>query len=1503
MKAAAHSSMRSGHRVAATPLQSALWYLDGVSATAPTDYLVHSAMRVRGNLDLEALRDAVARVWARHDVLRAVFEKDEDGGVTMWVPPPADDRAAEIRLAEVDDEDDLVRELTRLVTTPLSLDEGPLAALHVVRVCDTDHVLALIGHHIVIDGTSVDVLWREITEFYRAGIGGAPTPELPRGRTFLEHAAASFEASTVERAERHVRDAAARVAEHAHLLDFGPLSEDSEAISGASTMCRALPADATDQLRRVARDTRTSLFTIGVTCFHEALARVTGQSDFIVGAPFDCRLDAGLSQTVGHFVNTLALGASADPSLTLRERLMRMRDEVWDAIDQGDAPLAWVVAAVRQQGGEGSAPLIQAFFSTETAASTPDFGQVADLFVRPFPIDRVDGKFEVSLTLIEHDDVIDLRLESRPGALSASAMNAVLNASEQLLKTIEDRLDQPLGNTRADGAAENPLDIARGHIKPMPFRALGEMLTAQAVAAPEAVAVRVDGQSFTYRRLDALAAAFARNLISHGVGPGDVVAVPLERSLALIVAYGAIARAGAAVLPMSLDDPSERRSRMIAAARPRIVIGTPGSALRGYDGVTRIDLDPEALAKTQPDAPIRTDDLCRAPSPLDPAYVLFTSGSTGEPKGVVVPAAALVNRLAWVVDLIGLQRQEDVRVLHKTPITFDVSLWELIWPLVIGATVVVAPPGAHRDPVALARLIEAERIDIVHFVPSMLNGFLLEPEARRAARLGTIICSGESLSRPTVQAAARLMPEVRIFNLYGPTEAAIDVTVGEVNVGAVGHVPIGRPVWNTSIYVLDEALRPVPVGGVGDLYISGPQLATGYAGSPSITAGAFLPDPYGPPGSRMYRTGDRGSCRPDGQIRFLGRTDRQVKINGQRIELDEIATAVRTHSSVRAVAVIPAQTGSGYNTRLVAYVVADRNASWDPADVLATAASLLPSYMVPSTVMVLDKLPFTSSGKLDVLALPQPDEEDIESPSSVETSSPEVDAMRRLFGEILGIPDVSVGANFFALGGDSISSMRLVSRARRLGFDVSEKAVFDHPTPQALASMTRSHEPDAAHDAGRPGDLPDSPAVEWWRSLGGPSHGFHQSTAVSTPAGATLATLETVVQAVCNHHEALRTVVVEDDSGWRLTVAADGDLPAIRVEHRTCETEPSDVEIERERARLGEEVGRAGNRPISLLWFDRGPSSEGVLVIAVHHVCIDIVSWNILHEDLIDAWSAVASGLVPRLTPVSVAYRTWVELTAGRRTVPPAVPGALTDTMQEYAARFTHGVRTTQTSARGLRAEHFLLAALVRALRESGIRPHEDPVRLDVEGHGRGDAGGVDIARTVGWLTTITGLEVSAQATSSVDELAADIAPTLEAAREGRTPKATATARLRDSAAEFVVGVNVVGIMEGEDSPRSNWMPLPRLESVRGGMSANTPMPHVLEVTISFERATDVLVPVVQAAWSPERLSRATVERLLRRWDEALAPRVQDSTRMRPEDLTAEGFAQKELDIFLEEFE
>ncbi|WP_431972716.1 amino acid adenylation domain-containing protein, partial [Nocardia sp. bgisy134] len=764
---------------------------------------------------------------------------------------------------------------------------------------------------------------------------------------------------------------------------------------------------------------------------------------------------------------------------------------------------------------------------------------------------------------------------------------------------------------------------------------MSDLFDAQVARTPDAVAVVCGDVRLTYAELDARINRLARLLIARGVGPETHVAVAMRRSIDLLVGMYAIVKAGGAYVPLDPDHPAERIGHVLNTVHPLCVLTTCGD--RNLPVTTTspvLQIDTRAMSGPDP-SPITDTDRISPLRPQNIAYVIFTSGSTGVPKGVALTHRATVSQLSWAQSRYPLDGSDVV--LHKTPITFDISVWELFWPLQVGARVVIAAPDGHRDPAYLVRTMDSEAVTTVHFVPSMLAAYMATVPAPLGSSVRRVFAAGEALSRDTADRFTRYC-DADLYNWYGPAEVEV-VTAWECRPGdTAATVPIGAPVWNTSTYVLDSYLRPVPVGVSGELYLAGVQLARGYVGRTGLTARRFVADPFGQPGHRMYRTGDVVRWNADGQLEYVGRSDFQVKLRGFRIELGEIEAALARHDAVaRAVVVVRGEAGVD---RLIGYVVPESGVEIDTAEVLTFVRSVVPSYMVPTAVVVLDEFPLNTSGKLDRKALPAPIFEPVVFRAPV---TPVEQVVAEVFAEVLGVERVGLDDDFFALGGNSLMATRLVSRlGAAIDARVPVREVFEASTVGTLAARVGAHVgeggPRALRSQPRPDRIPLSLAQQrmWFLNRFDPdSAAYNIPVALRLSGSLDVDALRAAVDDLIGRHETLRTVYPEVDGTAHQVILPVGQC----IPDLTSRVVPESDLLEEIAEFVSAGFDVTEQIPLrGMLIREAEADNRFVLVFVVHHIAADGWSMRPLARDLMVAYAARSRGEVPAWAPLEVQY-------------------------------------------------------------------------------------------------------------------------------------------------------------------------------------------------------------------------------------------------------------------------
>jgi amino acid adenylation domain-containing protein len=1031
--------------------QRGLWFINQVEG-ASTQYSIPFAFCFRGELSLAALRQALSSVMARHTALRTTLV-DQDGEPAQEVA-----REATVELSVEDLTSARQSQVTETlesriadeVQRPFDLAHGPLVRFSLFKVAADEHVLLFNVHHAMFDGWSFGVWFEEVREFYRSALSGG-SPELPPpGMQYTDYALAEQEWLETDEARRQL----AYWRETLYGLGPQELPADkrlSEPWPGdGATMPFSVPKEATEGMDKLLATERVTSFMLAFAVFHLVLARLTGQRDTAMGTTLANRHMPSLRRVIGYVVNTVVLRVDSTPDLTFRDLLRRVREATLGAYENQRFPFPKLVSELAQEHDNSRSPLFSMMFVVDDEGA--DLGGWPGLDVTAVTVPRTAAKFDLVVSLRSPEHGIQGEISLRTKMLSGATADAMAADFEQLLTQVLEDLDTPLHSL----LAASPPDTVT-HVPPA--STLPALFEEQVRRSPHASAVVHEGERLTFEQLDKRANRLARLLVEQGAGPEQLVALALPRTPELVVAILAVLKSGAAYVPIDPAYPNDRIAFMLADAQPLATVTDRATRQRLPVDEVRVLLidEPDVMAQVAalPSSPMSDSERTNPLAPEHPAYVIYTSGSTGRPKGVVVQHTGLSALAASQADVVGIGHQS--RVLQFASLSFDVSLWEVL-TLVSGATLIMAPPNRRVPGTPLMDLLAEQEVTHALLPPAVLAA--LEPPPERSQPLLPNLLVGGEACPPAV--ADRWAAGRRMTNAYGPTETTVLTAMSRPLVVG-GGTPIGRPLVGTSVYVLDDELRPVPTGVVGELYVSGVGLARGYLGRPGLTAERFVACPFGKPGERMYRTGDLVRWNQDGDLLFIGRVDDQVKVRGFRIELGEVEAALVEHPSVASAVATVREFRPG-DQRLVGYVVPTSAAQNGElaASVRSFMRSRLPEHLVPSAVVVLEALTLTPNGKIDRRALPAPEAP----PTAVDRtpSTPDEIALCEIFCEILGLERIGLDDSFFDVGGHSLLATRLVSRVRSvLGVDLAYRDLFSFPTVAELVGLI---------DSGRQGRRP-----------------------------------------------------------------------------------------------------------------------------------------------------------------------------------------------------------------------------------------------------------------------------------------------------------------------------------------------------------------------------------------------------------------------------------------------
>ncbi|GAA3463929.1 amino acid adenylation domain-containing protein [Saccharothrix longispora] len=1016
--------------------QERLWMLHEMGAGSA--YHVVGGLRLTGRLDVDALRAAFQVLVDRHEALRTGVRVGQGGAVVQVATDalPVPFTTAEHAASELDD---VVR---AIVAEPFDLAEPPLLRAVLMRVVDAPEprwLLVLCVHHVVVDGWSLGILLTELSAAYSALVVGAepalPEPEVQYA-DFAVWQREHLSGDDVAGQREFWRGALAGV-QALDLPTDRPRGADRG--HGGDVVRAVLPAALLRRLAATAQAEGVTDFMVFVTAWTLVLSRWSGQDDVVIGTPVTGRPSDELDGVVGFFVNTLPLRVRLDPLADVRDLLRRCRSVCLDALANQDLPFEWL----KQEAGAATGPaarLPQAMLAYQN--TPPGDLRLPGVDVEPVQIATGSTQFDVGLYLAPAGDGLGAELVFATDLFDTSSARRLLDAFTLVLDGLPGHLASPLWTV----PVTSPEEVARVDAlggspePPEPPPSITGWFEETARRTPDAVAVVADGtgEELTYAELADRSDRVAAWLRAHGVGPEVPVGVCLERGVDLAVAVLGLLKAGGAYLPLDPDWPDARLRAVVAEARPGVVLvstGTRGRAVGDDTADVATAAAHDAAGWVRPDVP----GACAA-------FVVFTSGSTGMPKGAVNTLDGLANRLRAMAGAIPLG-PADV-VVQKTPIGFDVAVPELLGPLVAGARLVFAVPGGHRDPDYLVDLFARRGVTRTHFVPSMLRAFLGSGvTGARVPALRHVQCSGEELSAALAADFTAAFPDTALHNAYGPAETAVEVTHHRVD-GVAGRLPIGGPLPGVRLLVLDRHGRPAPLGVPGELHIAGVHTGRGYLGRPRLTAAAFVPHEGG---ARLYRSGDLARWNDDGTLTFLGRRDHQVKIRGQRVEPEEVEHVLRGHPAVTDATVVVRSDPTG-SAQLVAYVVPAGPDAPGVDEVRRFAGERLPAVMVPSRVVPLERLPVNANGKVDRAALPPPPAE-ASGASAVAPRTPVETLLAKLWSEVLGTAEVGVTDDFYELGGDSLRAVNLLQRTRALGFEFPLATLLGRHTIEELAEL------------------------------------------------------------------------------------------------------------------------------------------------------------------------------------------------------------------------------------------------------------------------------------------------------------------------------------------------------------------------------------------------------------------------------------------------------------------
>jgi amino acid adenylation domain-containing protein/non-ribosomal peptide synthase protein (TIGR01720 family) len=1243
--------------------QQRLWFLDQLTGPNAT-YNMPLTIRLEGKLDHSALERVFTEIVRRHEALRSNF-LTKNGQATQTIHVPMSVRIRHLDLsghAPQSREDKMMSLASSEAQTPFDLANDPLLRITLLKLTEHEHVLLLTIHHIVSDGWSMgNVLLNEVTTLYIDFSEGRSSSLEPLPIQYGDFALWQREWLSDTRLAAQIDYWRKQLQGAPTVLEL-TTDRPRPAIQSfaGDTYHFSINKALVSALKALGQAHGATLFMTLLAGFSACLARYSNQDDVVVGSPIANRGRRELEPLVGFFANTLVFRTLLNDRMTGLELLEQVRQTCLEAYQYQDVPFERLVEALRPERNASFSPLFQAMFILQSQNQEREGLKAGELLLTSLPMHSGTSMFDLALKLEEQSGELQGEFEYSTALFEASTIKRFVQHYLILLEGLVEQPEQSVSQLALMPDTERHTILRDWNATACDLNIeqnICTLFSQQALKSPAHIALQFGNETLTYSALDQRTNQFARYLISLGVGPEQIVALALPRSLEMVIVLLAVCKSGAAYLPLDTDYPSARLALMLTDSQANLLIThtqlSPASmqslpASNSQLPVVDLSADEVRASLERFDrTPLKQTERLGVITPDSLAYLIFTSGSTGTPKAAGNTHLGLLNRLDWMQSVLQLTSVD--RVLQKTPWSFDVSVWEFFLPLCYGATLVVARPEGHKDPRYLEQTILHERITILHFVPSMLEAFLTAGLDYASLNVQHLVTSGEALSGALQQAVFAQLPKTKLWNLYGPTEAAIDVTFWPCQAtAALQTPPIGRPIHNTQIYVLDASLNPVPIGVTGELYIAGVGLARGYLGRPGLTAERFVANPF-EPGSRMYRSGDLAYWNKDGVLTYSGRLDAQVKIRGVRIELGEIEAALLSLSEIAQCSV--QALGDGSAKRLVAYLVARPGKTIPERASLSQAiTTLLPSHMIPAAFVALDHLPLTPNGKIDRKALPSPDltlHQEVYVAPGTETER----TLCGLWSSLLGIERIGIQDNFFTLGGHSLLAVQLISKIRDVfKLELAIHTLFDRPTIEQLAQVVTLNDSTAANVLAptiirlseqdkQQSALAFSQQRLWFLSqLEGQSATYLMSGAVRLVGKLKVNVLGRVFADLLKRHEALRTTFIEQNGSpvARLLPEQEFKITPISLEHLDSS----------EQTRAAQElIKQETNRPFDLahdvllrVVLLRNSDTSHLLIMTLHHIISDEWSMALLQREVAELYQAYSKNQPSPLADLPLQY-------------------------------------------------------------------------------------------------------------------------------------------------------------------------------------------------------------------------------------------------------------------------
>lgn len=1241
-----HNPFAFGELAAAvdsTESQREVWLASQFGDDANCGFNESVFIHLKGKLDEKSLEAALNDLRLRHESIQGCFSSDGHQMVFYKDRPIVLMRHDYQAQTESDAQARLKNLCRELVEQPFDLFNGPLARFHLIKFAPEQYSLVLTFHHSVCDGWSLYVIADELGHLYTARLENRPT-DLPPAPSFAEYAVWERSEETAQLRADSIKYWQEQYGKGAPSLELPyDNARPKQRSFAALRMDKELPIDLIGQLKKLAATNRSTLISTLMAGFVAYIHRLSGSQEIVLGVPFAGQMAKGDHALVGHCVNIIPLYFKLDGKESFRNLIAMTQQKMLDAFEYQYLTYGTLLQTIEAERDPSKPPLVSVIFNVDQEGEASE--AYRDLTMEFGSNPRTFENFDMNMNITLSAKSAVMECTYNTSLWRKSTMERRLTELEVFYGRLNGSVDQALSSIEFILDADRQAIVGRWDNNRRNYQHAGSLhglIEAAVDKFPNNIAVIAEDKRLTYAELDQQANRLAHYLIAQGVGAETMVPIMVERSLEMVIAINAVLKAGGAYLPLDPEHPLDRVEYILEEAGAKLVLiqqrfdgNLPASIAR-----LAVDTATETLAAypvTRPAVSIKPDQL---------AYVIYTSGSTGKPKGVMNEHQAVCNHMMWMDEVYQLKTTD--KILQKTPYTFDVSLWELFLPLISGSQLIMAKPGGHKETGYLIDLINRHQMTYVHFVPSMLYLFLQEADQKKCPSIVRVLASGEAVSKDLEQRFVKAFPDVELWNLYGPTEAAIHVTYWLCGQGdASSSVPIGYPLTNTRLYVVDNNLKLQPPGVPGELLLAGVQIARGYVNRPDLTADRFIADPFvinDKPG-RVYRTGDLVRLRDDGVVEYIGRNDFQVKLRGQRIELGEIEALISQYPGVTQ-SVVLAREDRQNDQRLVAYLMTRDGTSPETQAMRDHLRAALPDYMVPSHFVVLDKFPLTSSGKVDRKALPAPVLGEIDESSFALPENPIEEQLVAVWRDILGLEKVGVTNDFFELGGHSLLGTQMFARVKSLfGINIGLRKLFEAPTIRQLAAIidheTRSGNQQAKIQLRTSDQVAYATSQQqvWYllEQLEPESFAYNLPASFRLQGNLDLAAMQQTFDTIVSRHGILRTVFHPQGNelllDTRETMAMDL-TPVTLDQYGVDNIDGLKVVLRKEAARLFD----INNGPLFKARLIKLKDGDYVLFLLIHHLVFDGWSFDILLKEMCTLYNAYAQGLPSPLPALPVQF-------------------------------------------------------------------------------------------------------------------------------------------------------------------------------------------------------------------------------------------------------------------------